>query len=202
MNALGGLHESKSYGAMLGCAHDLFELIPAVCKLGEKRLQEERDGLYSFETMVTYKSLESKSKNWEELDHALGSNNDFLTVAKLYQQALLIFLHTNFWGSNVSDPVLLDMIDGSIGILLSLIVTVPADSPILTVLLWPSIIIGSCLRRPEHRDFLRGMMESSPFSNASVSQAVQTLVWLWEDGGYGPYGLGATIKKHNISPVT
>jgi hypothetical protein len=128
MNALRGLHESKSDGAMLVCAHDLFELIPGVCKLGEKRLQEERDGLYSFETMVTYKSLESKIKNWEEPDHALGSNNDFLTAAKIYQQALLIFLHTNFWGSNISDPVLLDMVDHSIEILLSLIVMILADS--------------------------------------------------------------------------
>jgi hypothetical protein len=152
--------------------------------------------------MAMYKSFESKIKNWKEPEHSLGSSNDFLTAAKIYQQALLIFLHTNFWGSNVSDSVLLDMVDDAIGILLSLIALVPADSPILTVLLWPSMIIGSCLRRPEHRAFLRDMMNSSPFRNASVSRAVQTLEWLWEDGGYGPYGLGATIKKHNINPLT
>lgn len=202
MNALGGLHESKSYGAMLGCAHDLFELIPSICKLGETSLQEEREGLYSFETMAMYKSFESKIKNWEEPEHTFGNNSDFLIAAKIYQQALLIFLHTSFWGSNVSDPVLLDMVDHSIEILLSLIVMVPADSPILTALLWPSMIIGSCLRRPEERAFLQSMMASSLFNNASVSRAVQTLEWLWEDGGYGPYGLGATIKKRNISPLT
>ena len=200
--ALASCRDSKVYGAMMGCAQGLFELIPSICKFGYERLREGCQEECSLETIGFYKLLESKIQNWQPPKITVKEDafaKDRTTAAKIYQQALLIFLHANFYGPKVSDPTFLAQVEASLEILLPLVGDFPEDTPIMTTLLWPSLILGSCLRHPLHRMLLRHRMLASPFNMLLVSNTVQILDWLWEGEGFGPYGIGAVMKKHNIT---
>jgi len=75
------------------------------------------------------------------------------------------------------------------------------DSPVLSVMLWPCMIIGSCLRESVARQYLRGKMLETRFNMKLVQRSVQLLDWLWEDNAldaYGPYGLGVVMRKHGV----
>jgi hypothetical protein len=199
--ALESLQHSKVSGALLGCAQDLFKLIPSICKFGYRRLNEEKNQKFSFETIALYKSLESKIQDWQPpkvIDREDFSTKDRITAAKIYQQALLVFLHGNYYGSKVMDPKFLALVDTSLAKSLPFIGDISDDSPIMTTLLWPGLVLGSCLQQPLHRMLLRDRLLGSPFNMMLVSQTVHILEWLWEEGEFGPYGLGAVMKRHKI----
>jgi Fungal specific transcription factor domain len=200
--ALANFQDSRVYGAMFGCAQDLVQLIPSICNLGYRRLAEESNGECYFETVVLYESIKSKIQNWqppEIIPRDDYSIKDRVMAAKIYQQALLLFLHANFYGSNVSDPTLLALVDETLEMLFPVVADLPEDTPVMSTLLWPCLIIGSCLRDPLHRMALRQIMLASPYNMVLISQTVQILDWLWEDEGFGPYGLGSVMKKHKIT---
>lgn len=205
-HVISGFRNSEIYGVMFGYAQGLIELIPSICKLGYKRIAEESRGECSFESIALYRSLGSQIQEWQAppsiyKDEGYACNLD--VAAKIYQNAVLIFLHANFYGSNVSEPALLDLVDTSIDSLLPLVKSFSSHSSIASTMLWPCMIIGSCLRHVEQRNVLRALILASPFNMTGVSKAIQILDWLWEDDdicSYGPYGLGAIMKKHKIRP--
>jgi hypothetical protein len=201
-NALNEYRDSKIYGATMGCAQDLFEIIPLVCQFGYKRMIEERNKECPPETIALYKSLESKIQNWQPPHIIIRDNysaKDRITAAKFYQQALLIFLHANFYASKNMDPNFLALIEKSLELSFSLVTYLPEDTSIMATMLWPVLIIGSCLRHPLHRMFLRHRMLGSPFNMTILSKTVQLLDWLWEEDEFGPYGLGNVMKRHKIT---
>ncbi|KAE9363136.1 hypothetical protein N431DRAFT_423612 [Stipitochalara longipes BDJ] len=201
-NALDEYRDSKVYGATMGCAQVLFELIPSVCQFGYRRIAEESNNECSSETMALYKSLESKIQNWQPPNIIIRedySAKDRITAAKVYQQALLIFLHANFYASKNLHPTFLALVETSLESSFQLVANLPEDTPIMATLLWPTLIIGSCLRHPLHKMFLRHRMLASPYNMVIVSKTVQLLDWLWEEEEFGPYGLGNVMKKHRIT---
>jgi len=201
-NALNGYRDLKTYGATMGLAQDLLELIPPICQFGYMRIEEDRNNECSPETMSLYKSLESKIQNWQPPQIIPGDDNstkDRIAAAKFYQQALLIFLHANFYASNNSDPTFLALVETSLELSFPLVAELPEDSPITATMLWPGLIIGSCLRHPLHRMLLRQRILASPFNMLLVSKTVQLLDWLWEEDEFGPYGLGNVMKRHKIT---
>lgn len=198
-HALEAYRDSKMYGSMFGCAQELIELIPSICTLGYRRLHQESDKDYSFEATTLYESLESKIQKWRAPQSA---SNDELIGAKIYQQAILIFLHASFYGTKFYDPILLSLLDTTIEPLFEFIHAMTEDSPIKTTMLWPCMVIGSCILNPEHRTFIRHLMLGSQYNMLITSRALQILEWLWEEDpsyAYGPYGLGLVMKKHNIT---
>jgi hypothetical protein len=206
---LESFRDSKMYGSMLGCAQALFEMIPPICKLGYRRIQEQRNDIDSGEqfaaNMTTYKILEARILGWQPQDNTPEKDeftNDRLIAAKIYQKSLLIFLHSNYYGSQVSDPTFLNLIDKSLEAIIPLVMLLPLDSPVLTTFMWPVMIIGSCIHEPLGRGLLLGCIRDSPFNMTSISKGVQLLEWLWEDDdptAFGPYGLGLVMKKHNVT---
>ena len=187
---------------MFGNARNLITLIPSICSLGKKRLLEENSEEFSLESVATYKALQLTIQSWQESSHIGNSKTDLMVAAKIYREAMLMFLHTAFYASNVADPRLLALVDTSIEAIFPLVdSSLDADSPVMPIMLWPCMIIGSCLRQPEQRKYLRHRMLESPFNMTIVQTSVQLLDWLWEDGAldaYGPYGLGSVMKKHGI----
>ena len=193
----------QASGMMFGFARDLITLIPSICTLGYNRIIEEDTGMDSLESAACYADLLWKLENWKEspISEASKSNvNDLLLAAKLYKEAILIFLHAAFYASKVTDPEFLRLVDTSLYAALSSI-DFDNDSPVLPVMLWPSMIMGSCLRDPMQREYLRCKMLQTTFNMTVVLNSVQLLDWLWEDNSidaYGPYGLGSVMKKHGI----
>ena len=206
---LEGFRDSNMYGSMLGCAQTLFEMIPSICKLGYRVIQDQRNdtnsGEHFAENITAYKLLEARILGWQPQENAPEKDeftSDRVIAAKIYQQSLLIFLHSNYYGSQVSDPTFLNLIDKSLEAIIPLVMLLPLDSPILTTFMWPIMIIGSCIREPLGRGLLLGRIRDSPFNMTSISKGIQLLEWLWEDDdptAFGPYGLGLVMKKHNVT---
>lgn len=124
-----------------------------------------------------------------------------MVAARVYKQAILVFLHTTFYASKATDPRLLTLIDTLIDAIFPPVDSLDADSPVLPIMLWPCMIIGSCLRQPKQREYLRDRMLETPFNMTGLLSAVQLLDWLWEDSAldaYGPYGLGSVMRKHGV----
>jgi hypothetical protein len=184
---------------MMGYAQDLFSMIPSICKFGYQRLQEEKEGEYSFESLSIYKSLETKINNWQVPKNATDS--DIITTAEIYRVSLLLFLHAGFYGSAISNTEFHSLISACLSTLLPLTMDLSPDAPISTTLLWPCMIIGSCLQGPDAAtEYLRDRMLNSPFNMLIVSGAVRILDWLWEDESlFGPWGLGEVMKRHGIT---
>lgn len=202
INALGVYRDSKVYGATMGCAQDLIELISSVCQFGYRRIAEEQNNESPSESMALYRSVESKIQSWQPPHITIKddySAKDRIIAAKFYQQALLVFLHASFYASNNMEPTFLALVEKSLEKLIPLVADLPEDTPIMATLLWPALIIGSCLRHPLHRMLLRHRMLASPFKMLLVSKTVQLLDWLWEEDEFGPYGLGSVMKKHKIT---
>ena len=141
----------QASGMMFGYGRDLVTLIPSICTLGYNRLHEEEAGEYSLESIACYQALLSKIENWREPTTCTGSRGntiDLTLAAKLYKEAILIFLHAAFYGSKVTDPEFLRLIDTSLYAMLPSM-DFDNDSPVLPVMLWPCMIIGSCLKRAD-----------------------------------------------------
>jgi hypothetical protein len=194
--------DCKAAGMMFGFSRNLLTLLPSICELGYNRILEENFGKYSFDSVARYKSIQSKIESWQEPSTTENSGvdvKDLVVASKIYKEAIFIFLHTAFYGSKVNDPELLNLIETSISNALPF--SIDNNSPVLSVMLWPCMIIGSCLRGSDVRQYLRGRMLETHFNMTIVLRSVQLLDWLWEDdavNAYGPYGLGVVMRKHGI----
>jgi hypothetical protein len=166
-------------------------------------MMEDRRGESTSEFFSQYQTLQQKIQNWEPptsryLDTSPEKTNTLIIAARIYQKGLLIFLHSSFYISNAKDPILIaevDSIADEMFLLLEEISTRAAST-----ILWPMIIMGSCLRLLEKRHKLREMLVASPFHMTAVPRTIQLLDWLWEDpSAHGPHGLEAVMKKHKIN---
>jgi hypothetical protein len=182
VETLESFRDSKMYGSMLGCAQTLFEMIPAICKLGYRVIQDQRNDTYSgehfAENITAYKLLEARILGWQPRENNPEKDeftSDRVIAAKIYQQSLLIFLHSNYYGSQVSDPTFLNLIDKSLEAITPLVMLLPLDSPILTTIMWPIMIIGSCIREPLGHGLLLGRIRDSPFNMTSICKGIQLL---------------------------
>ncbi|KAF8855767.1 hypothetical protein BDZ45DRAFT_488215 [Acephala macrosclerotiorum] len=212
LSYLEGLDDEKTSGSMLSCAHGLFQLIPQIRQLGLLCQEEDRIILSSGSSAFQYASLEAKLEHWEPSPDRYR-NSEFpaqlLAAGRIYQYAILTFLHTKYYGSDVNNPILLQKVDALILKLFQLMKECrwaqpghPKIPAIATTLLWPYVIMGSCMRYLEHQDHIRSMLQRSPFEMTIVQRVLQLLEWLWADSSpyaYGPYGLEITMKKHNMN---
>ncbi|EXJ79520.1 hypothetical protein A1O3_07799 [Capronia epimyces CBS 606.96] len=208
MSSLKSLNDIKPCGEMFGCSHGLFELMPRVSELGKQRRLEEASGYCTSASFAFYQLLESKIRGWQVPENLEGDADwvDQLGMAAtIHQHTLLIFLHTTFYGSSVESPRLRDMVDESVSVILplwkALYATEPM-SPLVTTMIWPAMIAGSCSRRPEQQGVIRSELSKSHYHMNITKRAIQLLEWLWEDQSdqaYGPFGLEVMMKKHNFN---
>lgn len=152
--SLESLAKYPTFGFMFGCAYELFGMIPRICQLGRRRMMEDRRSESSLELFSQYQTLQQKIQDWEPptptyLDTGPEKTNMLIIAARIYQKGLLIFLHSSFYISNAKDPILaaeVESIADEMFLLLEAISTRAAST-----ILWPMIIMGSCLRLPEKR---------------------------------------------------
>ncbi|KAH7403085.1 fungal-specific transcription factor domain-containing protein [Cadophora sp. MPI-SDFR-AT-0126] len=214
MFSLNSLEGSSSFGVMFGCAHELFELIPRICELGVECHKDKLGVFSSSRGAYHYVVLEGKISAWRPpLRNGLQYPGDLLAAAEIYRRALLIFLHTTFYGPRVTDPLLRssvnDVIDAVVPVFGQMLEWLTLDEngrtcepAIATTMLWPLTIIGSCMVEPDHRQYLRTILTTSQYEMQSLSCVMNLLDWLWEDPNdyaYGPYGLEMVMKKRKIN---
>ena len=123
-------------------------------------------------------------------------------TGEIYRQALLIFLRVAMCGSVVDNPKVIAAIQRHIDVVMPLLLPV-ADSPFGTLLLWPVMIIGSCLvAEGQRRFFLNRLYNETKVVVAQVIECGKLLELVWNDDdkrAYGPFGLHLVMKKHKIN---
>ena len=198
--SLDSLAGYPTFGCMFGCASELFEIIPSICLLGRDRLlkskQKEKDP-----TLKKYQALQAKIENWQppiNLEYGTEENRQLVLAARIYQQGLLIFLHASFFAyqkDDFSHSLEVEHISNNMFELLDAV-----SSKAASTILWPIIILGSCLHLPERQRKLRTILSTSVFQMTSLTRAIQLLDWLWDDPtAFGPQGLDIVMKTHKVN---
>lgn len=188
-----------SYGVLFGSAHRLLGLIMPISQAA-RRLSREPD---ENERQDTLRSFESKIQAYSTTvptAHFTASE----TAASIYQQALLIYLYTLFHGTSPPNLSLYARIDPCIDRVFELMRGVLPFSAALTTLMWPALIIGSCIRDPSQQAVLLACMESLPIRMGSCKRMREVLASVYgareeDERIYGPYGLETVMGREGVS---
>ena len=199
----------KISGIMFGCAQSLFSLIPSISLLGSQRFLEDGYGECPTERIDMYRYLRCQILDWHAAEMNYGesknSKHDLITAATIYQHSLLIFLHASFHGYHTVNSESIAEVEASMKVVLSLLWSLShasTPSPLLSIMMWPIIITGSCLREPRLQANLRAELLESSVTMSIVTRAVQLLDCLWGEHSelaYGPVGLEIVMKKHGLN---
>lgn len=211
LSSLEALRESGSYGQMMGCAHGLFELIPAICNFAQKRLKESDHGIPSEESKAEFLHLDTRIREWtvpKDIPDTGGWFEQLSTAANIYRYALLIFLQTAMHCSPIADTNIISNVQPIVDEAFTLgwqLLAHPDQSPLWNTLLWPYIIVGSCTYGTEQRQQILRVLTGHPFKLAITDQAARLLSLLWEertDQGQsliGPLGLQIVMDKYDFN---
>ena len=194
-----GLSQYGTYGAFFGSGQGIFDFIPEVSLLSSDCRVEEESGTISVETYIRYKDLESRIRSWTPPLEQATTNTELAvqmtTASLIYQTAQLIFLHSSFHKSIQDDEKLIAEIDIRIEMAVPLLASL-SFTPLSAIILWPAMIIGSCVRETTHRDLFSAM--TARYKMNAVKRAGNLLELLWNDPdprAYGPRGLDYVMRK-------
>jgi hypothetical protein len=201
-------YTSNIYGSMFGIAHRLYELIPTI-SLSAQHAASKPESSHSTSTL---KRFEQKIVDWDfnrylplnaytDQSDITGAHRHI--AALIYQKALLIFLYISFHGRQPPTGALLDRIEPCLTEFCRLITSLPTDSPLMTTMMWPVIIAGSCMRDAAQRNQIRQLLDF-PNSMSTVTRTLDLLNCIWEDQShhsmiYGLCGIELTMKRGNIN---
>ncbi|KAJ9646699.1 hypothetical protein H2204_000391 [Knufia peltigerae] len=201
------LKEYDSFGVFFSCGQGLFELIPKISMLAMHRLAEEEsvESSASAETRVDYVRLVETLMEWQTppvASEMIEWEAEHIATGEIYRQALLAFIKASMCGSVVNNPKVIVAIQRHLDTALPLFPLVML-SPFHTLLLWPVMILGSCMIcEHQRKDFIYNLHHESRINVRQVREAANLLEYLWNDEdkcSYGPYGLYLVMRKHHIN---
>ncbi|KEF53877.1 uncharacterized protein A1O9_10279 [Exophiala aquamarina CBS 119918] len=195
VQSLQHLQEYQTFGSMLGGSSELYELIPTI------RLLQDLDGeLWS----IAYLDLEEKILNWSP---AMTTRYDApawvqssTAMDRIYRIAMLAFLYSARYIKNGDKAEFCQKLDPII-IEFRFLCRQLRGSPSRTRILWPLLVIGSCLRSPDDRQKMCSGLSRSTYDMAITQRAMEILKMTWEldkDCMYGPVALEAVMKSHDF----
>lgn len=206
LSSLGFLSQYKTYGMLLGFGHGLFEIIPDISALAQKRQADKGKDNCRTELHNRYRQLEDRICLWHYSQISaseLDPNPERAAAALVYQNALLIFLRSSFYDSLFLNPVVLADVEARVAMSLPLLISFTSGSSSLgTTMLWPAIIIGSCCRPEKQRDLVREGFSRSNFRTRGMKRGIEILELLWNNcnpRAYGPRGLEFVMENLGIS---
>lgn len=192
-----------TFGAMLGGAHALFELVPQVSVFHGQRLAEEAQGFEQLSLRLeTQHSFLAKSiDSWTFPDSATDPDTrERKKAAEILRHGLRIYLSTATCGSVVSSPTVICAVQDEIDIVMRISHDM-SEPQYMATLLWPLIITASCMVKESQRAETADMLPKSHYQMTHISLAVSLLEKLWQDKdrrAYGPYGLYFVMEKYGI----
>lgn len=202
---------SPIYGAMFGSAHALFEMIPSIAT-SAKAMQVETE--VARQTRIEH--YENELRSWKCCDSELHSNkaglddrfsqpdDSYRIGGEIYREVLFIFLYSSFNGSRKPSEELYAKIDPHLDNVLELLLSIPKRSSILTTMMWPGIVAGSCMRFPHQQQSLKQLYSLSAIKMFSVTRSVELLEFLWCDQVndpriYGLHGLEVVMANRDLN---
>ncbi|KAF2792440.1 hypothetical protein K505DRAFT_387431 [Melanomma pulvis-pyrius CBS 109.77] len=204
---------SKSPGNLLGCSQELFNIIPEVQMLAQRCQRQSTEALNptgSTDTSVVvelddeYQELHNRISTWLP---PLSASPDFAACALMYQEAVLCHLETAFLPSSWSHS----LIRSRLLHFISLLATLPVDSPISATLTWPLVGFGVLSMDHSHRETiyerLSNMWDHLRLKNIEVSMTFLRRLWMEDpvslsDGVKTPctleVDLGSIMRKMSV----
>ncbi|KAK2751267.1 C6 transcription factor [Colletotrichum kahawae] len=208
LESLSFLSEYKSCGFMLGFGHGLFEMIPEIASLVEKRRVEELNNAKTEASYDAYQDLVERLESWDAFSNVLtgeGSSPRYQQgpAVAIYRTALIVYLHSAFHEDLHEREDLCAEIDLHIDKVLPLMWAVYSSAtPFRRMMLWPGCILASFCRRPQLADGFRTVLNCNTRAPGGVKVAAKAMEMLWADPdprAYGPRGLSMVMKKHGLS---
>lgn len=169
--------ERPQNGMLLGCAHDLFAMIPYATAGPIHWSPEDLQG-----GPQTTQEIQERVLSWSPPQNC---SHTWATAGKLYQLAILLLLDDS---DEIGEPYLMEM--GSyihIEDFVSLLKNLEVGSEITTTLCWPLAVAGFHAHAPQHRQaidtYLSWMVAKYGFGN--LTQLRQLLSRFWRENS-GP----------------
>lgn len=200
------LKNYETFGVIVPPIYDCLEIIPRVVTLCTRRQAEmtfhECSSGSWLEFVQIIASIETigTADYLPELAVDLEHEQD-LSVSAIYRHALAIFAYDAMWcGTIAVDENRLSVVRRHALSALMLIPTL-IDTHLKNVLLWPTIVIGSCLLNETERDVIRAVLSNrEPFFVVIKMQAMLENLWAENDPVYfGPYGLHKHMLSHHTA---
>jgi hypothetical protein len=213
---------SRGYGFMVGYAGKLLQLLPRLGQTVGRWISQDCD-LESSSVDEAFLSFQAELWSWvpsydqdakipnlsdtisdgsEPQSVLRGWHHEAQVVAKIYHQALLALLYTGRHGRRPPDEALFTLIDPLIEEFLRLRATLPPESPVWSMMLWPTVMIGSCMRHPDHQMLITDKASCM----VTVLNAFNALQQIWDDEQkivFGVVGLSmfCTRQKTILCPI-
>lgn len=173
--------EKPMTGALLGCAHGLFALIPcAATELADRHSGPVSDAPGLQRNLVSGRELRSRVLSWRP---AQVCTEDWVVAGKLYQLAILLLLveGEDDFGMLSEGSESSSFVSEFVALLNSLDV----ETNITTTLGWPLAIAGAYAYDPEHRrvisQYVSDMEARYGFRNLTQLRALLNALWEADD---------------------
>ncbi|KAH7121848.1 fungal-specific transcription factor domain-containing protein [Dactylonectria estremocensis] len=207
LRSLAFLGGYKSRGFLLGFGQRIFEIIPDIAQLVEaRRLEEARDGVNSTSLVPSYKRLLARLQVMDPYPddiEGLRPPQERAAATGIYQNALIMYLHSAFHVDMLVDPELANELEMRINTTIALSLSLYFhSSPFRRALLWPAIQIASCCRRKDHMEGFRLALNKDTRAGGGVKAGARVIQLLWDDPdprAFGPRGVAFIMKKHGLS---
>ena len=150
----GPVLSSNSPGMLLGCAYQLFQLVPLVSDFWKRqrhsRLPLEKPPIDNndwYRSLKEYSALHSQISSWEPPPDA---TLDFANGGRLYQEALLAYLELS--NSGAAD---LEIVKNRTDAAMALLYNIAGNAPIAVTLCWPLSLFASITINLSYRETIR-----------------------------------------------
>lgn len=210
--------DSRGYGFMFGYAERLFQLLPSLGQLVNRWISLDGD-LDPSSAAKEFLFFETELTSWTP-SYAQNNNSPYQSdtvvnrsespsvltlwhheaevVAKIYHQALLALLYTGRHGRRAPDENLIALIEPLIDDFLRLRERLRPESPVWAMMLWPTVMIGSCIRCPDRQLLITD--KDCPM--LTVLNAFHVLQQVWDDEReimFGVVGLSMVCESQKIT---
>ncbi|KAJ5605760.1 fungal-specific transcription factor domain-containing protein [Penicillium lagena] len=201
LQSLDDLNEFGAFGVMFGGVHGLFELISQISFFAAQHgcLSEYPDP----DSFGIYNSLIKTTVNWNPpaTEHAGAWDSERTATLEVYRYALLIFLESTVSPVSKHNALRISHLQSHIDIAMSHLPQILTTN-YSCILMWPLIIIGSCLVKEKQRKVLKDKLSHNKYLMRNTVVASWLLELLWADNdeySIGPYGLGLLMGKHGYN---
>ncbi|KAM0469089.1 hypothetical protein ACHAP7_010201 [Fusarium lateritium] len=208
VHSLNVLDGYKTRGCLLGFGQRLFEMIPDISQLVEARREEELlnpDMPTALQPQYEYMVARLQAFDaYEENPDGLRPRQERAGATIVYQNALIVYLHSAFHVDLLSEPGMVAELEARIDKMMPFFYTLfVGESPYRRMLLWPGVMMASCSRRQDHvQGFRRGLLGKATRTPGAVKTGARLVELLWNDPdprAFGPRGLSYIMTKHDIS---
>ncbi|PGG99042.1 hypothetical protein GX51_06458 [Blastomyces parvus] len=198
------LRSFGAFGSMLCGSHNLFEMITEISVFSAQQGPPRPSVEANPDRLNTYNDLKNRIVNW---DPPSGGSPDSILVSQhraaleVYRHALLIFLETAISPFSIHDTARILTIQMHIDVGLSYHHH-SFGTTYSTLLLWPLMIIGSCMVKEDQQREMAHRLMHNHFKMKNTVQGGRLLELLWADDdeyAIGPYGLGLVMEKHHCN---